>query len=251
MSKIALQLYTLRDFLKTEEDIAATLKKVADIGYRAVEIAGVGPIDTEKLKSILDSNGLECISMHIGINNLEKGLADIFSKMKILGTKSAAIGALPGEFRSKEGYEASIPKLNGWAKAFTKEGLRLGYHNHKFEFEKLFDSVALDYLFANVPDLSMELDVFWAQYGGVSPVEYIKKFKGRINEVHFKDFTIKNDQVTMAEVGEGNLPWKSIMEACEFAGTKHWIVEQDNCGERNPFESVKISLDNLKSWGVE
>lgn len=248
-NKIALQLYTLRNFLKTEADIETTLERVAKIGYRFVELAGLGPIEPAKLRALLDKNKLTCVSMHIGAPDLEKDIEAVFAKMKILGTTAAAIGALPNDFRNKAGYESYAPKLEAWAQTFKKNGFRLGYHNHKFEFEKCagFTTTAFAYLFKNAPSLYSELDVFWAQYGGSDPAAIIRSLKGQLQEVHFKDFTIRNDQVIMAEVGEGNLNWPSIVAACKEVGATTWIVEQDTC-ETDPFECVATSFKNISRW---
>lgn len=249
MASVALQLYTLKDFLKTEEDIEKTLKAVAQMGYKAVEIAGLCPIDPKKLRAILDKNGLKCISMHIGCNDLENDIESVFSKMEILGIKVSAIGALPKEGRSTEGYATYIPKLNAWADKFKQRGFRLAYHNHRFEFEKYNGVLALDMLVNKIPNLYFELDLFWVNAGGADPVAWIDKLKGRINEIHFKDCTVREDVAIMAEVGEGNLNWPAIIEACKRTGIEWYVVEQDKC-ERSPLDCVATSFANLKKMGV-
>jgi sugar phosphate isomerase/epimerase len=249
MPSVALQLYTLRDFLKTENDIESTLQKVADIGYKAVEVAGLGTIEPQKLRSILDKNGLKCISMHMGCNDLENDIESVFSKMEILGIKVAAIGALPKEGRSAEGYAAYIPKLVAWADKFKKRGFRLAYHNHRFEFEKYSGVLAMDMLAAKIPNLFFELDLFWVNAGGADPVAWIEKFSGRIREIHFKDCTVREDVAIMAEVGEGNLNWPAIIETCKKTDIEWYVVEQDRC-ERSPLDCVATSFANLKKMGL-
>jgi sugar phosphate isomerase/epimerase len=249
MASVALQLFTLRDFLKTEEDIEKTLEKVAKIGYKAVEVAGLGPIESNKLRSILDKNGLKCITMHMGCNDLENDIESVFSKMDVLGIKVAAIGALPKEGRSSEGYATYIPKLITWADKFKQRGFRLAYHNHRFEFEKYNGVLAIDILFNNIPNLYSELDLFWVNAGGADPVAWIEKLKGRIHEIHFKDCTVREDVAIMAEVGEGNLNWPAIIDACKKTSIEWYIVEQDKC-ERSPLDCVATSYANLKKMGL-
>jgi len=77
-----------------------------------------------------------------------------------------------------------------------------------------------------------------------------KKLKGRAKLVHFKDMAIREHKQVFAEVGEGNLNWPAILDACKEAGTEWMIVEQDLCYDRDPFESLGISLKNIKSWGI-
>ena len=61
---------------------------------------------------------------------------------------------------------------------------------------------------------------------------------------------MRGGEQIMAEVGEGNLDWPGILAAAKNAGVQWYIVEQDTC-QRDPFESLKISLDNLKAMGLE
>ena len=101
------------------------------------------------------------------------------------------------------------------------------------------------------PDLvTAELDTYWVQHGGADPIAWIKKLSGRIYHIHLKDMAIVGRQQVMAEVGEGNLNWPGILAACKEAGVKWYCVEQDKC-QRDPFESLAISLRNLKEMGLE
>jgi sugar phosphate isomerase/epimerase len=70
--------------------------------------------------------------------------------------------------------------------------------------------------------------------------------KGRMGVVHLKDLEIIDYKQVFAEVGEGNLNFKAIIEACREIGVEWYVVEQDEC-RRDPFESLAISLRNLKA----
>lgn len=51
-STIAAQMYTLRDFTKTAEDLRSTFQKVSAMGYEAIQISGIGPIDPKLVKRV-------------------------------------------------------------------------------------------------------------------------------------------------------------------------------------------------------
>ena len=99
-----------------------------------------------------------------------------------------------------------------------------------------------------------ELDTYWVQHGGADPAAWIRRLKGRMPVVHLKDMTVSaegwNVKQLMAEVGEGNLNWPAILDACHAAGVRWYAVEQDIC-PRDPFESLKISYENLRKMGLE
>jgi sugar phosphate isomerase/epimerase len=91
------------------------------------------------------------------------------------------------------------------------------------------------------------IDTYWVQAGGANPVEWIRKVAGRMGVVHLKDMAIINSQQAFAEIGQGNLNWASIIKACRDTGVSWYAVEQDIC-LRDPFESLKISLEYLMNY---
>jgi sugar phosphate isomerase/epimerase len=148
-------------------------------------------------------------------------------------------------------------------------GLKLAYHNHDFEFEKLGGEYALDILYKEVPAslLQTQLDTCWVNVGGENPALYIRKYAGRTELLHLKDFVggksenmyaligidedQKKDTVGPFEfrpVGSGVQDFPAILRAAEEAGTKWVIVEQDQpCLGMSPLECAKASIDYLKT----
>lgn len=252
--KIAAQLYTLRDFLKTEEDIASTLQKVKDIGYNAVQNSGLGPISPEALKAIADRVGIHICATHIPFADMTDKLDQVVATHKLWNCKYAGIGGLPGEYRtSAEGYATFAEKASEVARNMKAAGLQFVYHNHAFEFTKWNGKSGMDILFeqSDASAFGFELDVHWVQAGGADPIEWIHKVKGRMQVVHLKDFTVTpSGERQFAEIGEGNMNFRAILQACEETGVEWGAVEQDNCYGRDPFESLAISARNLKAIGA-
>lgn len=252
--KIAAQLYTLRNFLKTPEDIATTLQKVKDIGYNAVQVSGIGPIDNRALKEIADRVGLAICATHIGFADMQNGLDAVIEKHRLWECKYVGLGSIPGDYRgSAEGYRAFAEIASDISRKFKAAGLQFVYHNHAFEFAKLGGQTGMDILFneSDADAFGFELDVHWVQAGGADPVDWIHKVKGRMQVVHLKDFVVTGDsERRFAEVGEGNMNFSSILEACEATGVEWGAVEQDDCYGRDPFESLAISARNLKALGA-
>ncbi len=128
----------------------------------------------------------------------------------------------------------------------------VGYHNHSFEFEKFGDKIGLQIIYdeSDPRYLTAEIDTYWVQHGGGDPATWIRKLENRIPQVHLKDMTIRGREQIMAEIGEGNLNWPVILDACKSAGVVWYIIEQDKC-QRDPFESLAISLKNLHNMGLK
>jgi sugar phosphate isomerase/epimerase len=253
MSKFTViaQLYTLREYLKTNEDVFQTFKSVKSMGYNAVQVSGTA-VDPVVIREAADKEGLKICVTHIPFNTLSTDMEMVIKQHKLYGCKYVGIGSMPNEYRvSKEGYIKFAKEASEYGRILRDNGLQLIYHNHNFEFTKFDGILGMDILFQETdPDaVHFEIDSYWVQAGGCDPVEWIKKMAGRMAVVHFKDMAIDaSGKQLMAEVGEGNLNWKAIIEACNEIGAEWCAVEQDVC-YRNPFESLEISLKNLKDMG--
>jgi sugar phosphate isomerase/epimerase len=256
-SQIAAQLFTLRDYLKTPADVATTLKKVRHIGFEAVQASGLGPIEPTELKKLLDDNGLTCCATHRSFDFFRDQPEKAIEEHQILNCSLSAIG---GYFPSADQFTSKtwgdfIEQYNKIGAKLKAKGLYIGYHNHSHEFARVSpnqgEKTAWHMLTTGLShDVWIEVDTYWVAHGGGDAALEIERAAGRIPAVHFKDIGIKPDRTHyMMEVGEGNLNWSRIIQACKTAGVKWYIIEQDTC-YRDPFESLKISFDNLKHMGI-
>lgn len=253
-SQIAAQLYTVRDFTQTPADLAATLAKLAAIGYESVQLSALGPIDPAELRRLCDDNGLSICSTHVAFSRMREDLPAVIAEHEIYGCKYPGVGGMGAPYESTAAsYRQFAADASEVGRAFQAAGMTFVYHNHSQEFQHFGDERGMDILFAESDPqaFTFELDTYWVQHGGASPVAWINKCAGRLPVIHFKDMRITADrQQYYCEVGEGNLDWPGIIGACRAANVEWYIVEQDVC-QRDPFESLKISFDNLRAMGVQ
>ena len=251
--RIGAQVFTIRDFIKTAEDFEKSLKKLKDIGYQTIQLSGLGPIDAEVVRDLLKKYDIKAICTHRNPDEYLKHLEESIAWHKTVGCKIAGIGTMPANYeKNLAGVRQFIQDFTPVAKAFQKEGLSFGYHNHAFEFLKEDGKFLMDILFEE-SNFDFIADTYWFAYAGINPASYIRKLGRRAKIVHFKDLKCMLDEnrrtsVTMTEVMEGNLDWDSIIEACEDAKVQAAMVEQDVC-PGNPFDSLQISYNNLKAKG--
>lgn len=246
---LAAQLYTIRDFMKTPDDVKESLKKIRDIGYESIQLSGNQAVSAQDMKSLIYSFGLTICATHIPLERLTNELDKVIEEHKLWGCKYIGLGAMPAEYRNNgEGIKAFTKMMSSVTEEIYKEGLQFIYHNHKFEFEKYDGVTGLDILFNETDPkaFGFELDTYWVQAGGANPVDWIKKVEGRMQVVHLKDMAIKNNEQIFSEIGYGNLNWPEILTACQKTGVEWYAVEQDNC-PGDPFESLKMSFDYLIS----
>lgn len=252
--KIAAQLYTVRDFLKTAEDISISLRKVKEIGYTAIQVSGIGNIDNKELKEIVDREQLTICATHIPYADLTNNLDAVIEKHQIWDCKYVGLGGMPLANRSsKEGYVAFAKEASEIGRKLKHAGLQFFYHNHSFEFAKFDGKTGMEILMEETdPEaFGFLLDLYWVQAGGADPIEWIHKLKGRMKLVHLKDFAVMSDmEQRFAEIGEGNMNYSQILKACQSVGVEWAPVEQDECYGRDPFECLATSFNNLKKLGV-
>jgi len=260
---IGVQTYTVRDYLENKEQFIETLRKIKQIGYDCVQI-GTPPFMTdEELINLTNEIGLEICSAYAEYEELLSDPAAINEAIKLaklFNTDMIDIGTLPDVLRDKrEGFEEFAKGMNKIGKDLNKEGCKLSYHNHALEFYSFGGGISGMDILLNETDPScvcFTLDTHWLASGGVNPVDWIYKAEGRMPLIHFKDYAIGESSKLIegvnklfAEVGEGNLDWPKIIEACHKTGVKYAVVEQDFC-KGNPFDSLETSYKNILKFNA-
>lgn len=249
---LAAQLYTLREQMKTPEEIRAGLEKVSGMGYTSVQVSAIGKIEPEELRDICGECGLTICATHTPFDEILENTAQVAQNHKTFGCGLVGIGSgghtVFDEAISLEGYAQLAAQLNEAGRRLREYGLRFAYHNHNAEFRRLENGkTGYDFLIENTsPSLvGFILDTYWVQAGGASPVDYIKKLAGRIEVIHFKDMAVDaRNHGYITEIGAGNLNWASILAACEETDVKAAAVEQDVC-PRDPFDCLRASYEYL------
>ena len=263
---IAIQLYSVRDDM--EADFGGTLKKIKALGYDGVEFAGLYGHTAEEVKKMCEDAGLTPISAHVPYADLVKG--DVtFKTYSDIGCKYIVIPWIGGEYLAGEKNAEFYENVKKFGELANKYGMKLCYHNHDFEFQKVDGEYKLDLLYKAIPAelLSTQLDTCWVNVGGENPADYIRKYAGRLEIVHLKDFAgtkggnmyalIGNDESKKKEasgtfefrpVGSGLQNFPEILDAAKEVGAKWVVVEQDQPSMgKTPLECAESSINYLKS----
>jgi sugar phosphate isomerase/epimerase len=246
--QIALQLYTIRDHTKDAASFASSMKRVHELGYRAVQISGTGPIPATELRRICDGEGLTICATHEPGKTIVEEPQAVVERLGVLGCRDTAYPYPHVALDSEDDVRALAQGLNAAGEVLARAGMTLTYHNHAIELKKLGQRTVLELLYASTDPrfLQGEIDVYWVQAGGGDPVRWCERLSGRLPLLHLKDYGVGRDnQPRMAEVGHGNLDMPRIVSAASAAGCRWFIVEQDQ-GWDDPFVSAGLSLDYLK-----
>lgn len=248
------QLFTLRDFVKTSDGLLDALKRVAKMGYDGVQVSAVEAFLTEvsptELRKWLDDLGLTCCATHRPWERLSDHLEEEIEIHQTIGCDILGIGMGP-----KFCFEGGPTAWRSWLDSVDKVVQRLArddmffaYHNHAIEFEKKDGERAIDILASESnPYMQFILDTYWVIHAGADCVDWIQQLRGRVEVVHLKDKAVVGWDTRYAPVGEGNLPWHSILPALDHAQTQWGVIEQDDCYGEDPFDCLDRSLKYLKN----
>jgi len=234
-----LQLYTVRDTL--DADLEGTLRTVAAIGYREVELAGLPGITAQAMRASLKRHGLDAPSMHASYDRLRRDFDAVLEEARVLGATYLVCPSVDAEERkTAQDWKRVCQALNRIGQVVRNRGLVLAYHNHDFEFVPFADGSTPFHLLmteTDPRDVKLELDVYWVAKAGLDPVQYLKGGRDRILLVHLKDLASDGSTV---EVGGGVLDFGRIVRTALLAGVKHLFVEQDTAVD--PLASIGASL---------
>jgi len=241
LDKIGVQLYSVRDLMK--KDFEGTLAKVAAIGYREVEFAGLFDHKPQDVRAILDKNGLAAPSSHVDYKKLGSDWAKTLDEAQTLGQSFIVCPWIDERLRTPDGWKQVGESFNRAGEESKKAGIQFAYHNHDWEFQKQDGKFLYDLLLDETdPHLvQMEMDLFWITKAGQDPLTYFNRYPGRFPLVHVKDMK-KNGEMT--EVGNGGIDFKRIFAQSDNAGIQHYFVEHDD--PKSPLDSIKISFENLQ-----
>jgi sugar phosphate isomerase/epimerase len=257
IDRIGLELYSLRDYFKT--DVAGTLAYVKSLGITEVEVAGTYGMKAEDFKAELDKAGLKPYSTLLDYNLFRDSLSKVVATCKALGIKYAGCAWIPhisNKF-GKEDADKAIKVFNKAGEALAKEGIKFFYHAHGYEFKPTEEGTLFDYIVkqTNPDNVSFECDVYWAFHGGQDPALLLKKHKGRFIALHLKD--MKNGQETGelsgntpltsdVAIGTGQLDFKKILRAAIQTGVKFYYIEDENAAVKEHLPVSFRYLRNLK-----
>jgi len=245
MAQLGIQLYTVRDACET--DFTGTLQSLARMGYTGFEFAwNYGGMDPEALTAFLKELGVQAAGFHTSLEEIANPDSATYQYARATGGTYLTT-SLAGEVAKD--WKATIGEVAKAAAVAKAQGFVFTYHNHAQEFEQIDGIYALDLLYQQTdPDaVKAELDTFWIKTGGADPVEYIKKYAGRVPQVHVKDMDAQTKSFT--EVGSGILDWDAIFAAAREAGAEWMIVEQDICAGSS-VESARKSIEFLQDMGL-
>lgn len=252
---LGVQMFTLRKYTQTPDDLADILPRIREIGYRSIQVSAFGQIEPDVVADLCRQNDLEIGGTHVAWDRFRFDLDNVIEEHKLWRCRHAAIGLIPPKtYLSMEGLHRFLEELAPVAEKLAENGIDFSYHNHAHEFTHFDGKPWLAHLYNTATDdqLKAELDVHWIVAGGGDPVEWIERCGNRMPLLHLKDFALGSDhQRIFAAVGQGNMNFKAIVETARRYPIEYYFVEQDSCYGADELTCLKQSYDYLATLGLE
>jgi len=246
MNPISLQLWTLNE--NTGKDFAGTVKEVAQIGYKAVELAGTGNLKSAEAAKALDDAGLRVSGLHVGWDWFTEKFDQLLEDAKRFKTNELILPGIDSKnYASKEACLAFGKELGAVGAKVRAAGMKLSYHNHDKEFAIFDGRPALEWMLEpSAPqDVAAQVDLFWVAAAGQDPLRALHRLGTRARSLHIKDGVGRKQ----TDLGKGKVDFPAIFKFVEANGLADWyIVEQEEfAGTR--MDSVRAAYAYLKSLG--
>ena len=243
MSRIGLQLYTVRD--AAAADLTGALSRAAELGFEGVELHDLHGHAPYEVRAMLDASGLAVCARHVGLEAAEDDLDGLVAELETLGTDRLVVAWIEPP-RTPAEADTAVARLVRAARRAADAGLRLGFHNHDAEVAaQADDRSVLDLLLAADGGPFLELDLGWAWYAGADPLMLLATAGSRAPLVHVKDMRRDGGPVHVP-LGRGDVDYRGLADAANRAGVEWLIVEQDET-DGEAFEAVADSLARLRS----
>lgn len=242
---LGVQLYSVRR--ECENDFVATIKKVAEIGYQGVEFAGFYGYSAADLKKILDDHGLLCCGSHTQLAALTPDQIDATIEFNAtIGNTYLIVPWLPEEKRQTiDDWKILAEEFNQLAEKIEPHAMRVGYHNHDFEFKPLDGQSPWDVFAQNTqPSVILQLDTGNCMHGGADALATLVKYPGRAVTIHLKEYSTSDPN---AILGEGDVPWKEVFAFCTTKGATEWYIIEEEKDIYPPLEAIAKCYTNFQN----
>ena len=261
-----------------EHGYEKVLRYIKELGVNEIELSKL-PVNREtmpEIERLCNELGLHACAMNAGYApskdgslNVTENLDEIAEYANRLDCKYVRIGSLPSwVYGKEEAHLRYAAGLEECGRRFAAHGIKFYHHHHEFEFQRYGDKYGFELLIEHTsPEhVGFELDTHWLQYAGQEPISWIRRMQGRAELVHLKDYRIvmppegvsgtetspkelRKKDVQFAEIGTGSLDMPAIIRACIETGVKYMPIEQDTPYNLSPYDSIRISVENIRKMG--
>jgi sugar phosphate isomerase/epimerase len=249
---LAVQLWSFRaDFKK---DVPGTLRRVRELGFTNVELAGTYGMSAAEFRAALDRAGLRAISMHVDYQTVRDHTDQVIRDAKTLGVTYVGVPWIKSPF-TRDDCLAAIKVFNEAGRRLAASGLQFFYHLHGYEFvpDPNGKGTLFELLMSGTDPryVHMQLDTAHVAFPGQDPAALLLRYPGRFSSLHLKDVRSdiagNNSGIFKDEdgrpLGEGKINWPATLAAARKQGVRWYIVEDET---PTVWQGIRTTLSYLR-----
>jgi sugar phosphate isomerase/epimerase len=248
---VGIELYSVRGELT--KDLKGTVTAIAKMGYEVVEFYSPYLNWTTEVakdyRKLLDDLGIKCLSTHNSPQAVSAdGMAKAVELNQIIGSKYIIVSSA-GKVSGADGWKGFADQMAAASEKLRAHKMATGFHNHQTEWKPFEGGERpMDILAKNTPkDFALQLDAGTIVEAGSDPVAWIKANPGRIKSMHLKDWGAGEGRGYAVAFGEGDVPWKALLDAAESTGgVEYFLIEQEVSAPGGAFAMAQRCLENYK-----
>lgn len=247
------QLSSLKAYLQTPEQMEETFERIREMGYRIVQLQWINPeILPQTIAGALERTGLKSVSTQDYYQEVIDHLSATVHLHDLCGSKNICVSGIPGQFLTQEGCLAFAGELTDLSARMKALGKVVSFHPRVQEYCSFGGRSAVEILMENTPDsFQLGLDLYHLIKAGEDPERWLRRYQGRIEFVHFKDYRLdESGAEQLVPLGQGRIDWEPIVRACRETGVR-WIFAEQERWEKDAFLCMAESLAFLREMGVE
>lgn len=253
MTKLGIQISSVRKYLQTPEDVLESFRKVSKMGYDTIQIQWISPdVSMEFINDTLKETGMNCIGTQDTYDEVVPKLDEVIKMNDLWGGKYICVSGIPERYHSYEGCMEFIAELNDITKRLKDQGKILTFHPRIQDIMVFNGKNTLDLILENTSkDFQFTIDMYHLLKAGFDGPEWIRKVKGRMDLIHFKDYLInEKGEIVLMPVGQGVTNWKEIFDACIETGVEYAFAEQETA-HKDHFECLEESYKYITANGIK
>lgn len=253
MTKLGVQISSVRKYLQTPQDVLESFRKVSKIGYKAIQIQWISPeVPMEFIGDALRETNLHCVGYQDFYDAVVPNIDQIMKMNDLWGGTTICVSGIHERYQSLEGLLVLSKELNELTKRSEQSGQLLLFHPRSTDYMQFGGKTAMEILLDQTDEkFQILIDVYHVIKAGLDPVSWIRMVQGRMDLIHFKDQkTLPDGTQILVPVGQGDTNWEPIFEACKQTGVQYAFAEQESW-QKDAFESLEDCYKYITSKGIQ
>ena len=243
--KTGIQVSSMKPVLTTEAEVKTAFENMKAMGCEWVQLQWIDPaVSIEWIAECLRETGIRSVSVQDFYEVIRQNKDYYIQLNARTGGTWMCVSRVPERLKTRQGLDDYVAELRAFQQELDAWGQKLCFHAVGMDFAPIEGIDPVAYLLDAMPELAICVDFYNIRKAGHQPVDYLKRYAGRVCMVHFKDGTVIDGAEQLVPAGQGDTDWTGVVAACQETGVEYGFVEQERW-LKDPFECMQEALNWL------